>query len=640
MKSEFALAFNEVLEEKGLPRDVIMSAIESAMISAYRKSVGASAAQDVKVNIDLDKGTVTVYAEKEVSDFITDPRTEVLLEDARKVEPNSQIGDLVMVESTPENFGRIAAQTARQGIQQKIRDAEKATQFDFFSKQVGEIISGVVQAVNSRQATIGLDLKAEGTMLRKDMIPGERFRLHDRIRSYVYEVKDSPKGLQILLSRAHRNFLRRLLENEVPEIYHGIVEIRSIAREPGQRAKVAVSATQPGIDPVGACVGQRGVRIQTIVRELHDEKIDVIEWSNDAAVYISKAISPARVSGVYLNHGSGDNKTAMVVVPEDQLSLAIGREGQNARLAAKLTGWRIDIMSVVEAAGKAIAKLQDDPSLAELAEQEAENLPRVQELLQKKEEGRVLSMDDNNLLARFVDRVEKRGESDRRKLDEAQQARLKAIRETIDPRAFDLRIEDVAEIKDHVKVLLEGEGLETLGDLMLQAKLNRDAILGYEGIGPKAFEELMTLVDNYQFPAVEKPVEEAEPEAIASETPSTAEETPTEVAAIAEPEVTPTAENPEAVVAVAEVPVEAPEEVAEAEPVEEKSFEELFNMQTVKQARPEAEASTDDEEYTQMVGGKKKKSKKKKGYTVEYDPDKDSTLVRYKHKNDDTWEEW
>ncbi len=188
------------------------------------------------------------------------------------VDPEAKLGDLVMVESTPADFGRIAAQTARQAIQQRIRDAERQRQYEHFSKQVGEITSGIVQAVNSRQATIGLDLKAEGTMLRKDMIPNERFRIHDRIRAYVVEVDNTQKGLQIVLSRGHRNFLRRLLENEVPEIYHGIVEIRSIAREPGQRAKVAVSATQQGIDPVGACVGQRGVRIQAIVRELHDER--------------------------------------------------------------------------------------------------------------------------------------------------------------------------------------------------------------------------------------------------------------------------------------------------------------------------------------------------------------------------------
>ena len=224
MKSEFALAFNEILEDKGLPKEVIIEAIKAAMVSAYRKSVGASAAQDVQVDIDFDKGTIAVFAQKEVTDSIFDERTEVLLEDARKVDPNCELGDLVMVESTPENFGRIAAQTARQGIQQKIRDAERAAQFEFFSKQVGEVTNGVVQAVNPRQATIGLDLKAEGIMLRKDMISGERFRIHDRIRAYVYEVKDSPKGLEIMLSRAHRNFLRRLLETEVPEIYHGIVE--------------------------------------------------------------------------------------------------------------------------------------------------------------------------------------------------------------------------------------------------------------------------------------------------------------------------------------------------------------------------------------------------------------------------------
>ena len=207
-------------------------------------------------------------------------------------------------------------------------------------------------------------MRAEGTMPRKEMIGGERFRVHDRVRALIAEVKDSPRGPQIILSRTHRNFLRRLLENEVPEIYHGIVEIRSIAREPGERAKVAVSATQPGIDPVGACVGIRGVRIQAIVRELHDEKIDVIEWNPDQALYIAKALSPARVLGVYLNEKTTGGKTATVVVPEDQLSLAIGRDGQNARLAAKLTGWRIDIKSLPEAAGDALSHLQSDPAYA------------------------------------------------------------------------------------------------------------------------------------------------------------------------------------------------------------------------------------------------------------------------------------
>ena len=277
---------------------------------------------------------------KKSSRSVEDERTEVALKDALKVDEEAAIGSMVVVETTPKNFGRVAAQTARQVIQQRIREAERDAQFNYFSKQLGEIISGVVQAVNAQGVTLGLEMKAEGTMPRTQMIPGERFRVHDRVRALLLEVKSTPRGPQIILSRAHRNFLRRLLENEVPEIYHGMVEIRSIAREPGQRSKVAVAALQAGVDPVGACVGIRGVRIQAIVRDLNDEKIDVIEWSADPAVYIAKALSPARVSGVYLNEQAKGAKTATVVVPEDQLSLAIGRDGQNARLAAKLTAWR------------------------------------------------------------------------------------------------------------------------------------------------------------------------------------------------------------------------------------------------------------------------------------------------------------
>ena len=634
MKSEFALAFNEILEDKGLPREVIMGAINSAMVSAYRKSVGASAAQEVRVDIDLDKGSVGVYAEKEVTDEIYDQRTEVLLDDARKIDPNCQLGDLVMVESTPENFGRIAAQTARQAIQQKIRDAERAQQYEFFKKQEGEIVSGIVQAVNSRQATIGLDLKAEGTMQRKDMIPSERFRIHDRIRSYVAEVKDMPKGLQIVLSRGHRNFLRRLLENEVPEIYHGIVEIRSIAREPGQRAKVAVSATQQGIDPVGACVGQRGVRIQAIVRELHDEKIDVIEWNPDAAVYISKAISPARVSGVYLNHGKGDDKTAMVVVPEDQLSLAIGREGQNARLAAKLTGWRIDIMSVSEAASKALVQLRSDPGLAKLAAEETDTMARVETLLEQKEEGRVLNLDDSNLIARFVDRVEKRGEADRKVEEDARQAEIRKIRESIDPRAFELNLFDVSELKEHLQVLLQAAGMETFGDLLLRVKVDVDSILAIDGIGPKSYEEILEVVHNYRFPEIETaPDKVVTPEVVVEAEAEPVVEQPMvveEPAQVEEPEVVAEVVEPKRV---AEVPEP---QTAEEPAADDKSFEELFQMDTLRRT---TETSAEEDENGQP-DDKKKKGKKRKGYTVEYDPDRDATYVRHKHRNDDEWGEW
>ncbi len=634
MKSEFALAFNEVLEEKQLPREVIMSALENAMIAAYRKAVGASNAQSVKVEIDMDKGSVKVFAEKEVSDSIIDARTEVLLDEARMIDPDAQIGDLIMVESTPADFGRIAASTARQAIQQKIRDAEKSQQFEFFSRQVGEIISGVLQAVNRMQATIGLDLKAEGTMLRKDMIPGERFRMHERIRAYVYEVKDTPKGLQIMLSHTHRNFLRRLLENEVPEIYHGIVEIRSIAREPGQRAKVAVSATQMGIDPVGACVGQRGVRIQAIVNELHGEKIDIIEWKSDPAAYIEKAISPAKpVIGVYLSKTTSENQTATVVVPEDQLSLAIGKEGQNARLAAKLTGWRIDILSVPEAASRALIKMREDPSLQDMAAEEAEIMTRITDILKKKEDGKALTSEDNTLMARFVDRVEKRGEADRKQEDAAAQAELKALRASIDPRAFEMPILDVP-LKEHILAILQEAGMENFGDLMLQVKRDPDKILSLNGIGPKAMEEIQTLVQTYQFPALE-----TVPEPVAEEAPAL-EESATAAVVEGGAEAVVSEVEAEAVEAPAVETVETPA-IVEEPAAEEKSFEELFKLESLHREEKARELVSEDEDSADQKQDKKGKGKKKKGYTVEYDPDKEEEIVRYKHKKDGDWtEDW
>src|SRR5512139_3654942 len=406
-KNEFALAFNEVLEEKQLSKDIILGAIESAMASAYRKAVNASTAQQVEAKVDTETGKVTIFAEKEVVEEVQEANTEVTLDEARKVNPEAQLGDMVIVESTPADFVRVAAQTARQVIQQRIREAERSAQMEYFAKQAGEIISGIVQASNMQATTVGLDMKAEGILPANQKIPSERFKLHDRIRAVVLEVKDGGRGPQIILSRAHRNFLRRLLENEVPEIYHGIVEIRAIAREPGARAKVAVSATQAGIDPVGACVGIKGVRIQAIVKELHDEKIDIIQWDQDPIIYIAKAISPARVNGVYLTETDG-SRTATVVVQEDQLSLAIGRDGQNARLAAKLTGWRIDIKSLNEAAIDAHTKLKADESLAALLPNVVEMVPQIEEILAKKAENRPVTPEEYTALAQFVDRVERR----------------------------------------------------------------------------------------------------------------------------------------------------------------------------------------------------------------------------------------
>ncbi|HVP20793.1 MAG TPA: transcription termination factor NusA [Anaerolineaceae bacterium] len=639
MKNEFTLAFNEVLEEKQLPKEIILKALESAMVSAYRRAVNASSAQNVEAKIDPDTGKVQIFAEKEVVDSVQDTRTEVTLSEARRYAPDAEIGSMVVVESTPHDFGRVAAQTARQVIQQRIRDAERSAQKAFYEKQLGEIVSGIVQAINSQGLSIGMEMRAEGNMARKDMIPGERFRLHDRVRALVAEVKDSPRGPQIVLSRTHRDFLRRLLENEVPEIYHGVVEIRSIAREPGERAKVAVSATQAGIDPVGACVGIRGVRIQAIVRELHDEKIDVIEWNPDPAVFIAKAISPAKASGVYLNERSASGKTATVVVPEDHLSLAIGRDGQNARLAAKLTNWRIDIKSLNEAAADELYKVQHDPLLESFA-QDQELISQIEGLLAKKAEGRALSSDENDHLMHFVDRVERRTAAhlapEKKQVEELFEAEL---RKSIPEDAFEKNILDSG-LPDHVANLLQEAGYFTVGELALRMKTHPDDILKLQGIGPKAMLEINRLMDTLAITAVGLPAEEAAP-VLPVETVSPVETAPVAVEEIPAP-------TPEAEVT-APVEVAVPSETVEVEPVEvavsepeveeEVSFDELFAL------KPDMlEAEVAEEEEVEGEGAKvddttkKKKKKKRKSVEIEYDPERDVVLSKKKHKRGDGWE--
>jgi N utilization substance protein A len=649
MKNEFMLAFNEVLEEKGLPKNVVLEALEAAMVSAYRRAVNASNAQLVEAKVDPETGSVTVYAEKEVVDSVQDERTEVSLEDALKVDPGTELGSMVVVESTPKNFGRVAAQTARQVIQQRIREAERDSQMKFYAKQVGDIVSGVVQAVTPQQVTLGLDMKAEGVLPRNQQINGEHFRVHDRVQSLLLEVKQTPRGPQIVLSRSHRNFLRCLLENEVPEIYHGLVEIRSIAREPGQRSKVAVAALQPAVDPVGACVGIRGVRIQAIVRELNDEKIDVIEFDSDPSAYIAKALSPARVTGVYLNEHAKGTKTATVVVMDDQLSLAIGRDGQNARLAAKLTGWRIDIKSLLEAAADAIHRLQSDHEYASTAETEGENIPRVESILAKKAEGRPITPEEYQFMSQFVDRVE-RGLIHRRTAEKlAEEARRKETRAQIPELAFTMTL-DGLELSERIFDLLSSSGYETVGDLMFQLALDEDAVLGISGIGPKAMEEIKEKLGSISFPAPqpeEVPVEAAEvlaPEAEVAVEVSIPTIEEIEALKPVEAEATEPASVEEEVPAtegiepelVGELPVPAltGEGVEEEKPID---FNEIFTL------RPEIlgvqEAGEEEEEEDLDDKGKKKKKKKKKFVEVEYDPDRDITLVKRKRKRGGGWED-
>lgn len=646
MKNEFALAFNEVLEEKQLPKEVILDAIEAAMVSAYRRAVNASNAQHVEAKIDPETGKVIIYAEKEVVEDVEDQRTEVALAEAHQVEPEAEVGSMVIIETTPENFGRVAAQTARQVIQQRIREAEREAQLEYFNNQLGEIVSGVVQAISSQAVTLGLDKKAEGIMPRNQQIPGERFRLHDRVRTLMAEVKATPRGPQLILSRAHRNFLRRLLENEVPEIYHGLVEIRSIAREPGHRSKVAVAALQTGVDPVGACVGMRGVRIQAIVRELNNEKIDVIEWNPDPSGFIAKALSPARVTGVYLDEHARGTKTATVVVPEDQLSLAIGRDGQNARLAAKLTAWRIDIKSLPEATSDALYKIQSDPEFAAMAEAETDTISQIEAILVKKDEGRPVTPEEYSILSKFVERAE-RGVIDMHQAEiSAELERIAQAKENIPASAFDMPLEEL-NFTERITNLLVEAGNETVGDLIIHMELDSDAILGLNGIGPKAMENIEKALAEVTFPEpeiVEKEVEAEQVEQVEGEPEAEGE--------VLDAEAVVKEEEAEAAVITDEPQVAKPEAVIEIDSVEE--VDEVIQEETVADAKAEEETDSSFEEILALepdafhvededqdeIESRQKKEKKKKYIEMEYDPDQDVVIVKRKRKRDEEdWEE-
>jgi N utilization substance protein A len=353
MKTEFMVAITQLSAEKNLSKDVVLAAVESALVSAYKKDT-FDPNQDISVKISTSTGAVKVYVKKTVVETVTDKSIEISLGEAQKIDKNVKIDDIINIEATPPNAGRIAAQTARQVILQRLHEAEHHAIFEEFTCKEGDVLTGVIQRITPDQIYVDLG-KAEAILLPSEQVHNERYRVGQRLKLYLLEVIKAARGPQILVSRSHRNLLRRLFELEVPEIHSGIVELKSVAREAGHRSKVAVAARQDGIDPVGCCVGLRGIRIQNIVNELNDEKIDVVQWVDEPKAYISNALSPAQVSNVELNEEEG---TALVSVPDKQLSLAIGKEGQNARLAAKLTGWRIDIKStsVIEAEKKAVAK--------------------------------------------------------------------------------------------------------------------------------------------------------------------------------------------------------------------------------------------------------------------------------------------
>lgn len=651
MKSEFILAFNEICEQRGLPKDEVFEALKTALVSAYRRDTNISAQQKVSVDIDPRTGEPTIYTEKEVVDSIFDNRTEVLLEQAKlEGHTEAQYGDVVMVDSTTTGFGRIAAQTAKQVLLQRVREAEREQLYEDFSGREGELVNGTVQSVSGQHLTIGLG-RTEAILPKSQQVPGERYRAHDKIRVYVLEVRRTNRGPQIFVSRNHRNLLRRLLELEVPEIYNGQVEIKSIAREAGQRSKVAVLALQPGVDPVGACVGMRGVRIQSIVRELNDEKIDVIEWDSNQHTFIAKALSPARVSHVFLEETFADGKTAVVIVPDDQLSLAIGREGQNARLGAKLTGWRIDIKSLTEAAAESLNNL-DHPAADAAVVGNEKLIESAKQVLAKKEAGRPITSEDYYNLDRLVGGVEGKIIAARAAVFEEERKARAEARKSIPDQAWELDLEEL-DLPGRIHNLLLDAEIETVGALMMMLASGDEAFLEIKGLGDVALETVQEHLANFDG-WIE--VEEEEPETEEAET--VAEEVTAEAAeAVAEAEAEVEVEEAEVEEAEVEAEEEAVAEVeaADAEAIEEDEEEEAIPViddlsQPLVEPEPAKEEKKKEKEKpavviarpasTPAVESEEERRRGRKGKQLVLDEESGEVVVKRKRKGSRRRPEW
>ena len=359
MNQEFILAVEELEKEKGISKDALIEAIESALVSAYKKNYSNS--QNVRVNINKTTGDIDVFMRKIVvtDEEVMDEYGELTLDEAHEIDPSYKLGDVIENKVTPRDFGRIAAQTAKQVVVQRIREAERGQVYDEFSNRQGEIVTGTVQRVSNETVFINIG-KAEGILSANEQVRGESYPVNSRLKVYIMDVKRTTKGPQVYLSRSHPGLVKRMFELEVPEIRDGVVEIKSISREAGSRTKMAVYTSDPDVDAVGACVGPRGTRVQAVVDELSDEKIDIISWSDTPEELVKSALSPAKTEKVFINE---EEQSATVIVPDFQLSLAIGKEGQNVRLAAKLCGWKIDIKSHSQ-----YEEMQDEAGSAEYDE--------------------------------------------------------------------------------------------------------------------------------------------------------------------------------------------------------------------------------------------------------------------------------
>ena len=508
MNKEFISAINQVCHERQLSKEIVIEAIEAALISAYKRNFGA--AQIITAKIDAETGEAQVFVEKEVVPEVIDDKAQITLDEAREFDPEASIDGVIQIETTPADFGRIAAQTAKQVILQRIREAERDSLYNSYVEREGEIINGTVQSIEPQQVTMSLG-KVEAILPRSEQIPTERYSIGQRLRAYVSQVQKTSRGPTIVVSRTHRTMLRRLLELEVPEIFNGTVEVKSIAREAGYRSKVAVVALQDGIDPVGSCVGMRGVRIQSIVNELNGEKIDVVQWSPDVASFIGNGLSPAKVLNVILQD-DGEGKTAVVVVPDKQLSLAIGKEGQNARLAAKLTGWRIDIKSATEAAEEALRKAFEDEPVRE-ATTKAQDILSIAEEILKEKEGVALSDGELQALSHAIQIVDEAETA-----LEVEQAAIELVVEAQEAE----RVEEADEVLEGAQpddLLAQAEALltgkEEAPEAEVEAEAEAEPVMAEEAEAPEAIaEEVEAVADVSEEPvkAEVAPQVELEPE--------------------------------------------------------------------------------------------------------------------------------
>jgi len=595
MKSDFLLAFNQICSDRKLSREVVLDALEMALISAYRRSVGASASQNITAKIDLETGKSHIFIERLVVDEVTDPDTEISQEAAR--------------------------------ILQRIREAERDAQYTRYLQQEGEIVHGTVHSITSQAVVLHID-GTEAVLPRSQQVPGERYSLHQRLRAYVLEVKKTSRGPQITISRSHKNMLRRLLELEVPEIFNGTVEIKAITREAGSRSKVAVAARQAGVDPVGACVGMRGVRIQSIVNELGGEKIDVIEWDSNPATFIAKALSPARVLTARLEEDPLEGKTASVVVPDDQLSLAIGRAGQNARLAAKLTGWRIDIQSVTEAATEALRLVNEDDNVLPALGAIAELLPTVANILHQHEQDR-LSYNSEELrnVRQVVEGVQgyyasvrtaakerARAEEAARRatIEAARDERLAAIQAAyalIPTEAYDVPLTDI-ELSSRVLNHLHNAHLNTVGDVLERLTEGDEGLLKLDGFGPRSLAEVKSSIDALALPekVIEEPIEEpvsdislTDVETILEAEPEAGVQEPSDVEAVEIPEPAPIEEEEQSE---AEILVEeaAEEDVLDATAATDVVPATMVEEQPASEPEPSPKAAVPEEPIIEHAG--------------------------------------